>query len=82
MNEAATRRERLEALRGALEQALSSDVPVRDFAALSREYRACLADIASLPDEMKAGDPIDEIAARRRSRGAVAAPVQRRPASK
>ena len=64
-----TRRDRLERLRDRLEGALSGEVPVRDFAALSREYRACLADIAALPD-VREVSIADEIAERRRKRQA------------
>lgn len=65
-----TRRERLEALRDTQERAITSgDVAIRDFAALSREYRATLADLAALP-EMKEASAADEIAERRRRRRA------------
>ena len=57
------------ALQEQLEAALATDIPVREFAALSREYRACLADIAALPDS-KEVSVADEIAERRRKRQA------------
>ena len=64
-----SRRDRLIALRGRLESALSGEIAVRDFAALSREYRACLADLAALPDaqEVSVADEIAERRARRRA---------------
>ena len=77
-----TRLERLEALRDSLELTLHGDVGARDQATLSREYRAVMAEIATLEEsKAKAGDPVDEIAARRAARGAVAAPLPHRPAA-
>lgn len=64
------RLERLLALRSAQEFALSSDIPVRDFSALSREYRATLAEIDDLQPKADEGDGIDEIAQRRAARRA------------
>lgn len=67
--ETASRRDRLLALRGRLEQSLQMEIPVRELAAISREYRACLADIAALPDaqEVSVADEIAERRARRRA---------------
>ena len=76
------RRGRLEALRDSLQAVMDDGVGARDFAALSREYRATMAELATLEaNVMKAGDPVDEIAARRAARGAVAAPVSDRTAA-
>lgn len=63
-----SRRDRLEALRSQLELALQDEVPHRELAALSREYRACLADLAALPEtkEVSAADEIAERRSRRR----------------
>lgn len=77
-----TRRERLEELRDQLAEVLAEGVGARDFAAVSREYRAVLAEIEVLESgELRAGDPVDEIASRRAARGAVAAPLSRRTAA-
>lgn len=68
--EAPTDQERLTALRSRLEGALNDPTTTpRDLAALSREYRQLLAQLASsaLP---VAGSALDEIAARRVRRGA------------
>lgn len=64
-----TRRARLVILRDRLEDVLAGEIPVRDFAALSREYRACLADLAALPDarEVSAADEIAERRAQRKA---------------
>lgn len=64
-----SRRERLEALRSQLEAALAGEVPHRELAALSREYRACLAELDALP-AVKEVSAADEIAERRRARKA------------
>ena len=75
-----TRLDRLEELRDGLELTLAGDVGARDYATVSREYRATLAEIAAIEATVaKAGNPVDEITARRAARGAVAAPVQHRP---
>ena len=56
--------------------------PVDKRAALVAQYRQLLAEIDTLEaNVMKAGDPVDEIAARRAARGAVAAPVSDRTAA-
>jgi hypothetical protein len=63
-------RARLEALRGLLEAILNDpETPPRDMATVSREYRQCLTALGQLVPA--AGDTkLDEIAARRRKRGA------------
>lgn len=66
--ETGSRLDRLRALRESIELALSGDVPVRDFAALSREYRAVLAEIDELAPPEQKGDAVDEIAQRRNAR--------------
>lgn len=68
-----TRIDRLIALRDSQEAALAGGVPAREFAALSREYRATLAEIAELDPPKAEGDGIDEIAQRRTARRAGAA---------
>ena len=56
--------------------------PADKRAALVAQYRQLLAEIDTLEaNVMKAGDPVDEIAARRAARGAVAAPVSDRTAA-
>ena len=56
--------------------------PADKRAALVAQYRQLLAEIDTLEaNGMKAGDPVDEIAARRAARGAVAAPVSDRTAA-
>ncbi len=63
-------RARLVALRGVLEAILNDpDTPPRDIAAVSREYRQCISVLAHLAPP-SAGTRLDEIAARRRKRGA------------
>lgn len=47
-----------------------SEAPVDRVAALVAQYRATLAEIAELTPKEKAGDGIDEIAARRSARRA------------
>ena len=66
-----TDQERLTALRSRLEGALNDpETSPRDLAALSREYRQLVAQLAgiSLP---ASGSALDEIAARRMHRGAL-----------
>lgn len=76
------RRKRLEALRDSIESVLNEGVGARELPALAREYRATMAELASIEaTDAKAGDPVDEIAARRAARGAVAAPVSDRAAA-
>lgn len=63
-----TRRERLEQLRNAQAEVLASgEVAARDFAALSREYRATLAELDALPTAQEVS-AADEIAQRRAAR--------------
>jgi hypothetical protein len=63
-------RARLEALRELLEGVLNDpETSARDFAAVSREYRLTLATLAGLAPAQGASK-LDEIAARRRKRGA------------
>ena len=63
-------RDRLVALRARLEAVLADpETSPRDFASVSREYRMTLAAIAELAPVAE-GSPLDEIAARRRKRGA------------
>jgi len=58
------------------------ECPLDRKAALVAQYRATLAEIDELtPEQAKAGDPIDEIAARRAARGAGPAKDQGRPKS-
>lgn len=68
----ASRLDRLTTLRTAIEATLAGDVPVRDFAALSREYRAVLAEIDELAPPQQKGDAVDEIAQRRNARRSAA----------
>lgn len=63
-----SRLDRLVRLRGNLEATLNEGVPVRDFATISREYRAVLAEIDTLAEPEKKGDAVDEIAQRRAAR--------------
>ena len=65
----ASRRERLEALRDSLADLIAEGVGARDFAALSREYRATLAELDALPaaKEVSAADEIAERRARRQA---------------
>ena len=76
--------DRLSKLR-ALEPVLLASIeeaPPDKRAALVAQYRATLAEIDGLEASVaKAGDPVDEIAARRAARGAVAAPVSDRAAA-
>lgn len=63
-------RDLLEALRGRLEAVLDDPATSpRDLAAVSREYRMTLARLAELAP-VAAGSALDEIAARRKKRGA------------
>ena len=64
-----SRRERLEALRDSLADLIADGVGARDFAALSREYRATLAELDALPaaKEVSAADEIAERRARRQA---------------
>lgn len=66
-----TRRARLEALRDQLAEMLAGEIPAREMAAMSREYRACLAELDALP-VAKEVSAADEIAERRRARKASA----------
>ena len=71
----ASRLERLRVLRRLHEDALNGgEVTIRDFASISREYRAVLLDIESLSPPEQKGDAVDEIAQRRSVRRPVAAP--------
>lgn len=64
-----SRLEALESLRDILRASLD-EAPADKRAPLAAQYRATLAEIATLTaDEKKAGDPVDEIAARRAARG-------------
>lgn len=73
-----SRLNRLIRLRANAEDALNGGVPVRDFASISREYRAILADIDALAEPEKKGDAVDEIAQRRAARrsGAAKSPAR------
>lgn len=63
-------RARLEALRTRLEQVVNDpETSARDLASVSREYRQTVAALASMAPAA-AGTRLDEIAARRRKRGA------------
>jgi hypothetical protein len=63
-------RSRLEALRSRLEKAMNDpETTPRDLAAVSREYRQTLAALAAIAPPAK-GTKLDEIAQRRRKRGA------------
>lgn len=72
-----TRVDRLTKLRDAQAEALLSGIPAREFAALSREYRATLAEIADLTPAEPKGDAIDQLAQRRTARGAGTAKSRR-----
>ena len=64
-----SRIEKLERLRLTQELAIETEgLPVRDFAGLSREYRATLAEIDELTPAEIEGDVVDEIARRRAAR--------------
>ena len=65
-----TDRSRLEALRGRLEAVLNDpDTAPRDLASVSREYRQTVAALANM-SPLAGTSKLDEIAARRRHRGA------------
>lgn len=76
--------DRLEALRAdrtRLEKAMDqvTAMTLSSLAGMVREHRAVMAEIASLEAaELKAGDPVDEIARRRAARGAGSAKTARR----
>lgn len=74
------RLETLRALRDTIAAAMTGrDVAARDLAALSRQLTLVLAEIAELAPTETTGTSLDELDARRRSRGA--APARReRPA--
>ena len=76
-----TRLERLTSLRDDQEAAFKSGVPAREFAALSREYRATLAEIEALTPAAPKGDAIDQLAQRRSARGAGTAKSRRNAAA-
>ncbi|MEB3034769.1 hypothetical protein [[Mycobacterium] nativiensis] len=70
MHDLGTDRARLEALRDHLEAVLTdSETTPRDLAAVSREYRQTIATLAATAPAAGTSK-LDEIAARRRSRGA------------
>ena len=73
-----SRLDRLIRLRGNLEETLNEGVPVRDFATISKEYRAVMAEIDTLAEPEKKGDAVDEIAERRAARrtGAAKSPAR------
>lgn len=72
--DAPSRLDRLKALRSIAEAALAAALPAREIAAISKEYRALLAEIEKLEaSATKAGDPVDEIAARRAARRSASA---------
>lgn len=64
-----TRRGRLIALRDSLEAVMNEGVGPRDMAAISREYRAVMAELDALPStqEVSAADEIAERRSRRRA---------------
>lgn len=65
-----TEKDRLEALRARLEAVVSDpDTTPRDLAAVSREYRLTIAKLAEMAPA-QAGSALDEIARRRKKRGA------------
>lgn len=69
----ADRAARLVAVRDTLEKAIGECDSKRDLAALSREYRACMAELESLPrEEKKKNRGVDEIGRRRAARRAAA----------
>lgn len=63
---------RLVAVRDALEQAIAECEAKRDLAALSREYRAVLAELEDLAPKEKHQRGVDEIGRRRAARRAAA----------
>lgn len=64
----ASRLERLMLVRDQLSAVLAGEVPARDRAAVSREYRAVLAEIDELAPPTQKGDAVDEITRRREAR--------------
>ena len=66
--EEGTRLDRLNVLRDTLESSIANCESLRDLAALSREYRAVMAEIEQLRPAEKKGDAVDEIAQRRAAR--------------
>jgi len=69
-NDLDTDRARLEALRDQLEQVIGNpETSARDLAAVSREYRQTIAALAAMTPPT-ATSALDEIAERRRQRGA------------
>lgn len=64
---------RLITQRDRLDVAIESCDSMRDLAALSREYRAVMAEIATLVPPEQKGDAVDEIAQRRAARRSGAA---------
>lgn len=74
-----TRAERLAMDRDLLEAAMAEGDP-KALPALVREHRAVMAELEALTPQAKAGDPLDEIAARRSARGGATA-RKRRPAA-
>ena len=69
-----SRIDRLNELRDTLESSIANCESLRDLAALSREYRAVMAEIDQLRPAEKKGDAVDEIAQRRAARRSSAAP--------
>lgn len=69
---------RLLALRASQEATIEAGCGVRDFTALSAEYRRTLAEIDELMPKEQTGDSIDEIAARRAARRASTTTTARR----
>ena len=63
-----SRIDRLNELRDTLESSIANCESLRDLAALSREYRAVMAEIDQLRPAEKKGDAVDEIAQRRAAR--------------
>lgn len=68
MSADSSRLERLVALRAIHEALMAEGLTARDAAAVSREYRATLAEIDELAPKTEIGDPVDEIAQRRAAR--------------
>jgi len=66
------RLESLEALRSTLARSIDSCDSLRDLSSLSARFQAVLAEIDEIRPPEKKGDTIDEIAARRASRGSSA----------
>lgn len=73
-----SRLEELRSLRDLLRESIS-EVEAHFRAPLANQYRATLLEIESLESSAeKAGDPIDELAARRAARAGVASKASRR----